>query len=83
MANLIDRISKLNGPCNPTDILIEIALFMPDEKYRSVCSNAAGTKVVYTTSDGTTETYWAADYTLTSESRNKAVARLRAKEESK
>jgi len=76
---LIERISKLDGPCNRTDVLVELALFKPDQTYRSARSNAAGTKVVFTTIRGKCETCWAYDYTLTPERRAKCIAILRGK----
>ncbi|WP_024900284.1 hypothetical protein [Brucella rhizosphaerae] len=80
---LIDRLSKLNGPCNRTDVLVELALFKPDQTYISARSNAAGTKVVFTTTRGKCETCWAYDYTLTPERRAKTIDLLRAKEANK
>lgn len=76
---LIDRISKLRAPSNNTDVLIEVALFEPDNDYLSARPNAAGTKVVYMRRSGKTDTFWAADHTLTSESRAESIARLRVK----
>ncbi|GAA5542463.1 hypothetical protein [Brucella sp. NBRC 113783] len=77
---LVDRISKLKAPSNNTDVLIEVALFEPDNDYVSARPNAAGTKVVYMRRSGKADTFWAADHTLTPESRAKAIALLRAKE---
>ena len=80
MTSLVDRISKLDGPCNRTDVVVEVELFKPNNIYRSIRSNAAGTKVIYTKRDGTQEPYWAQDHTLTPESRAHCIAILRAKE---
>ncbi len=80
---LIDRISKLDGPDNWVDVLVELALFKPDRTYKSARANQAGKKVVFTTTGGKRETCWAYDYTLTPERRAKAIAILRAKEASK
>uniref|UniRef100_A0A193SBF1 Uncharacterized protein n=1 Tax=biofilter metagenome TaxID=1070537 RepID=A0A193SBF1_9ZZZZ len=79
MTSLIDRLSRLDGPCNRTDVLIEVALFKANNIYRSIRANAAGTKVIYTKRDGTQETYWAQDYTLTPERRAESIELLRAK----
>ena len=80
---LIDRLSKLDGPDNRIDVLVEVELFKPDGIYKSVRANAAGTKVIYTTACGQQETYWADHYTHTPEHRSKYIAILRAKEASK
>ncbi|RLL71670.1 hypothetical protein D8666_19595 [Ochrobactrum soli] len=82
MTDLITRLSKLDAPCNRTDILIELALFKPDKRYASARANKAGTKIIFTTTKGERETYWAYDYTLTPERRAKYIALLRAKEAS-
>lgn len=80
---LIDRLSKLDGPDNRIDVLVEVALFKPDNTYKSARANEAGTKVIFTTTSGKRETCWAYDYTLTAERRTKTIALLRAKEASK
>ncbi|MFC7067399.1 hypothetical protein [Brucella rhizosphaerae] len=77
---LIDRLSKLDGPDNETDVLVEVALFRPDKFYKSARANAAGTKVVFTRTDDMCETFWARDHTKTPERRAKSIALLRAKE---
>ena len=78
--SLLDHLSKLNAPCNRTDVLIELALFKPDENYVSVCANNAGTKVIFTRTNGKRETCSAYDYTLTPERRAKCIALLRGRE---
>lgn len=83
MTDLITRLSKLDAPDNRTDILIELALFKPDKNYVSARANNAGTKVIFTRTDGQQETCWAYDYTLTPERRTKCIALLRAKEATK
>jgi len=83
VSSLVDRISKLDGPCNQTDVLVELALFKPDENYKYACANNAGTKVIFTRTGGKRETCWAYDYTLTPERRAKCIAILREKEASK
>jgi len=77
---LITRLSKLDAPDNRIDVLVEVALFKPDKRYASARANKAGTKVIFTTTKGECETYWAYDYTLTPERRAKCIALLRAKE---
>lgn len=76
---LIDKLSRLDGPCNRTDVLVELAFFRPDENYKSARANDAGTKIVFTKTDGKNETCWPMDYTLTPERRSKCIALLRAK----
>ncbi len=83
MTSLADRISKLKEPCNRTDVLVELALFKPDQTYKSARANSAGTKVVFTMVGGKSETCWAYDYTLTPDRRTKCIAILREKEASK
>lgn len=80
IATLIARISKLGAPCNATDVLIELALFKPDKNYVSARANNAGTKVIFTRTNGEHETCWAYDYTLTPDRRAKSIALLRTKE---
>nr|WP_176024699.1 hypothetical protein [Brucella pseudintermedia] len=79
-SDLITRLSKLGAPDNRIDVLVEVALFKPDKRYASARANKAGTKVIFTTTKGERETYWAYDYTLTPERRAKCIALLRAKE---
>lgn len=79
-ADLIDRLEKLTGPCNKTDILVEIALFEPDNFYASMRANDAGTKVIYTSKGGRDSTYWAGDHTPSPERRALSIAALRALE---
>ncbi len=82
-SDLITRLSKLDAPDNRIDVLVEVATFEPDENFVSARPNAAGTKVVFKTKDGRSETYWAHDYTGSPESRAACIALLRAKEASK
>ncbi|NKC04467.1 hypothetical protein [Brucella haematophila] len=81
-SDLVNRLSKLDAPCNRTDVLIELAFFKPDENYKSARANEAGTKVIFTRTNGKRETCRAYDYTLTPERRAKSIALLRAKEAS-
>lgn len=80
MRDLIEKLEALTEPSNAIDIQIEIALFEPDADYASVCPNNAGTKVIYTDRGENNHTFWAADYTLTAESRARCIAMLKAKE---
>lgn len=77
---LIDRIKATSDYDNGLDVLIEVALFEPDETYRAARANNAGTKVIFTPTDGTEETCWSWDWTLNAENRAKAIDALRAKE---
>lgn len=61
--NLIERLQSLKAPSNDLDVLCEVALFEPDHFYASCRSNAAGTKVIYTTYTGEDHTRWAPDWT--------------------
>ncbi|WP_408914037.1 hypothetical protein [Brucella pseudogrignonensis] len=79
---LIDRLSKMDRSCNSTDVLVEVALFKPNNIYISIRANNAGTKVIFTRTGGKRDTCWAYDYTLTPERRAKCIAILRAKEAS-
>lgn len=49
---------------NDLDVLIEIALFEPDDVYLTVRANGAGTKVIYGLDGGSEETCWAYDWTM-------------------
>lgn len=49
---------------NALDVLIEVALFRPDEKTFDAVSNAAGTKVIYANRDGSFSTHWAPHHSL-------------------
>lgn len=60
---LISRVQREKGTDNSLDVLIEIALFQPDDDYVAVRANAAGTKVIYTEVDGREETCWAPEWT--------------------
>ena len=54
---LADRVEKLKESDNEVDVLVEIALFEPDEDATAISSNAAGTKVIYYGHDGKSETH--------------------------
>ncbi|MBI0474255.1 hypothetical protein D9601_02600 [Sphingomonas sp. MA1305] len=74
---LANRVEAGWGISNSLDAEIEIALFNPPEDgFRSVRRNAAGTKLIYTRQDGKELTCWARDWTL---DRPRAVALLRAR----
>ncbi len=78
--NLADRCEAASGADNALDVLIEVALFNPDNGWAAVRPNAAGTKVIYTRPDGTEATFWAHDWTITDRRRRETAAALRAKE---
>ena len=82
MSGLVKRLESRQaaglGGDNALDVLIEIALFEPDEIYTSVRANNAGTKVIYTRADGSSETCWSRDWSMP---RNRAytITALRAR----
>lgn len=61
------------GVDDALDVLIEIALFEPNEDWAAIRANSAGTKVIYTRADGSQGTFRAFDWTM---DRNQAAARL-------
>lgn len=63
---------------NALDVLIEVALFVPDETTFDAVANAAGTKVIYANRDGSFSTHWAPDWSLKPET---AIDALRATKE--
>lgn len=77
-AEIIAALEKGVGS-NELDIAIEMALFDPPV---SVCSNAAGTKLVYTLRSGKKETCWADDHS-TPGRRERTLALFRAMESGK
>lgn len=79
--NLADRCEAASGADNALDVLIEVAMFEPDDFWRAVRPNAAGTKVIYTNVNGTDVTCWAHDWTITDRRRRETAAALRAKEQ--
>lgn len=77
---LIKRVEACKDVDNRLDVLIEVALFEPDETYRAARANNAGTKIIITRHDGAQETYWAWDWTMNAQNRRKAIDALRARE---
>ena len=75
---LVGRVEAATGCDNALDIEIEIALFRPDALHKSVRANAAGTKLVFTRHDGSTNTHWAFDHTLSPTTRKAAIQALRS-----
>lgn len=61
--SLIERIEGGENT-NALDVLVEVALFEPNEEHTSCRPNAAGTKVIYRSHIGHEATYLAADWTL-------------------
>ena len=60
---------------NALDVLIEVALFRPDETTFDAVPNSAKTKVIYANRDGSFATHWARDWSLKPE---EAIAALKA-----
>lgn len=73
--SLIDRL-EAGERSNALDVLVECALFRPDEETFDVTPNHAGTKVIYANRDGSFQTCWARDWSLRPQD---AIALLRAK----
>lgn len=73
---LVGRVEAATACDNALDIEIDIALFEPDALHKSVRANAAGTKLVYTRHDGSTNTHWAFDHTLSLTTRKAAITAL-------
>lgn len=61
MSGLVEKLEAAErngkGGDNALDVLIEIALFKPDEHYTAVRANNAGTKLIYTDIDGVDHTF--------------------------
>jgi len=74
---LLERLEKASEPDNALDIAVEIALFNPNARDASIRANAAGTKVIYTHTDGSETTCLAWDWS-TGRSRESAIALLRS-----
>lgn len=72
---LADKVESGTGADNRIDVIVEVALFEPDEHYILIRANAAGTKVICTRPDGRDATYWAQEWT---DDRPATAARLRA-----
>ena len=62
---------------NALDVEIEIALFKPSYEWRSVRANDAGTKVIYTDTEGDEYTFWPKDWSMRC-NRKETLAALRA-----
>lgn len=76
LEELASRVEAGRGTDNALDVLIEVALFEPDEEYVSARPNAAGTKVIYTLHGGIERTYWAQEWTA---DRKDAASALRSR----
>lgn len=76
---LADRVEKLKESSNEVDVLVEIALFKPDDDNAAISSNSAGTKVIYYGHDGRSETHRAQDWTHGRPMRMTTARRLRAR----
>ncbi len=67
---LADRVDRLEGYSNETDVLVECA-------FNDCRPNNAGTKVIYS-DNGSEKTYWARDWTISETERQRTAHRLRA-----
>ena len=76
---LITRLEE-GERSNALDVLIECALFVPDDVAFDATPNAAGTKVIYANRDGSFSTHWAPDWSLKPEA---ALEALRANHKDK
>lgn len=79
MLALAERVAGGKGLDNALDVEIEVALFEPGEAAASARANAAGTKVIYTYTDGTQRTHWAEEWTAI---RGEAALTLRSRAQS-
>ena len=73
---LAERVATERGADNALDVLVEIALFKPDELVKAVRANNAGTKVIFSIKGGQDRTCWAGDWTM---DRPRTAAALRAR----
>ena len=79
LLELAERVESLRGENNAIDVLVEIALFEPDERWASIRANAAGTKAIATSRMGNDATFWAKDWTWDADQRAATAAALRAR----
>lgn len=80
LSSLIERVKSARKQDNALDVLIDVALFEPDEECSSVRANAAGTKLVFSYRSGKSQTFRARDWTLDKDWRRMAIERLTALE---
>lgn len=79
---LAERVDA-TGPDNSLDVEVEIALFKPDWRWSAIRANAAGSKVIVTSSiSGRETTYRAWDWTLAPEKTAASLRAIAAQEES-
>ena len=76
LMELASHVGSASRSDNVLDVLVEVELFQPDSIYTVCRANAAGTKVIYTRTDGSKETCWAPDWTASPESRAEAAEAL-------
>jgi len=79
LLELAARVEGLKESSNEVDVLVEIALFEPDEDAAAISANSAGTKVIYYGHDGRSETHRAQDWTHGKPMRMMTARRLRAR----
>ncbi|MDK8188428.1 MULTISPECIES: hypothetical protein [Sphingomonas] len=79
LLELAARVDGLKESSNEVDVLVEIALFEPDDDAAAISANAAGTKVIYYGHDGKSETHRAQDWTHGKPMRMTTARRLRAR----
>lgn len=75
---LAERVASARGMDNSLDVQCEVALFEPDDEWRSIRANHAGTKTICTAHDGKDHAFWARDFTISAERRAKTAVSLRA-----
>jgi len=79
---LAERVEGLTRSDNSIDVLVEVAMFEPDEEYTSIRANDAGTKVILTGHDRLERTFWPQDWTMDAEERAATAAALKARAQS-
>jgi hypothetical protein len=75
---LAGKVASAERSDNALDVLVEIALFEPCDRFVAVRANNAGSKVIYTRADGSEVTYRAQDWTM-AERRSNTATQLRAR----
>lgn len=81
ITSLIEKL-EAGKRSNELDVQIECALFTADDEYESCRPNNAGTKVIYTLTNGSHHTCWARDWSM-ERHRGDTITRLRAQSEAR